>query len=127
MAGLLLETYRVRIVNGHVVERVLLAREVARDAIPGVREVGRTNSVVHGTETGVASWYDAPGTGYTAASPWLPFGTHVTVTDLATGKSVVVVITDRGPYLDRVIDLSAEAFSALAPLSVGLMQVRLTW
>ena len=31
-------------------------------------------------------------------SPWLPFGTQVTVTDVATGRSVIVVINDRGPF-----------------------------
>jgi rare lipoprotein A (peptidoglycan hydrolase) len=40
---------------------------------------------------------------------------------------VVVVINDRGPFGGRVIDLSPEAFSALASLGAGVMQVRLTW
>jgi rare lipoprotein A (peptidoglycan hydrolase) len=40
---------------------------------------------------------------------------------------VVVVINDRGPFGGRIIDLSPEAFSALAPLGQGVMQVRLTW
>ena len=59
--------------------------------------------------------------------PWLPFGTHVTVTNIATGESVVVVINDRGPFGGRIIDLSDEAFAVLAPLGQGVMQVRLTW
>jgi rare lipoprotein A len=128
VAGVLLETYRVRVLNG-VASKRLLDRRVLREAVPAVREVGRstTSTGPHGEQVGEASWYDAPGTGFTAASPWLPFGTHVTVTNLATGESVVVVINDRGPFGGRVIDLSPEAFSALASLGAGVMQVRLTW
>jgi rare lipoprotein A len=63
----------------------------------------------------------------TAASPWLPFGTHVTVTSLSSGKTVTVVINDRGPFGGGIIDLSKEAFAQLAPTSTGLIQVRLDW
>ena len=80
------------------------------------------------SEQGQATWYDPPWTGYTAAHPWLPFGTHVRVTDLATGRSVTVVVDDRGPFAPgRVIDLSPEAFSALSPLGHGVVQVALSW
>jgi len=49
------------------------------------------------------------------------------VTSVATGASIDVVINDRGPFGGRIIDLSDEAFAALAPLSQGVMDVRLTW
>ena len=63
-----------------------------------------------------------------AASPWLPFGTIVRVTNLANGRSVSVVINDRGPYgPGRIIDLCSPAFSAIAPLGQGLAKVRITW
>jgi hypothetical protein len=127
IAGLMLETYRIRFVNGKVVRKVLIHRLVAREAVPGERQMGSSDGTAAGIQVGEASWYDAPGTGYTAAHPWLPFGTHVTVTNLATGESVVVVIDDRGPFGGRIIDLSPEAFGALAPLGAGVMQVRLTW
>ncbi len=82
----------------------------------------------HGTEVGEASYYTfAPGNGLTAAHPWLPFGTVVTVRNLANGKTVTVTINDRGPFGGRIIDLSAEAFSRIAPLGAGVCQVRLTW
>jgi len=124
--GMLLSTYRVRVVNGKVVRRSLVSRRVMWPAIAARRLLGRSAGTGH-TQTGEASWYDAPGTGFTAASPSLPFGTHVTVTDLATDESIVVVINDRGPFGGRIIDLSSQAFSSLAPLSQGVMQVRLTW
>ena len=47
---------------------------------------------------------------YTAAHKSLPFNTKVLVTDLNTGRSVIVRINDRGPYIaGRCIDLSPEA------------------
>ena len=125
--GVLLERFRVRVVNGRVVSKRLLGRHVVRRPVPGEREVGAAGSPTTGTQVGEASWYDAPGTGMTAAHPWLAYGTQVMVTNLATGEKVVVTINDRGPFGGRVIDLSPEAFSALAPLGAGVMQVRLAW
>lgn len=60
----------------------------------------------------------------TAAHKRLPFGSRVRVTNHANGRSVVVTITDRGPYVrGRVIDLTTAAaralgFSGLARVSV---------
>jgi hypothetical protein len=79
-------------------------------------------------QAGSATWYDPPWGGLTAAHPWLPFGTHVTVTDMDTGRSVTVVIDDRGPFgAGRIIDLSPEAFAQLEPLGRGVLHVGLTW
>ena len=122
--GMVLRTFRVRLVDGKAVWRELIRERTLSAPVPERRTVGRTPS---GTETGEASWYYAPGTGLTAAHPWLPFGTRVTVTNLANGRSVTVVINDRGPFGGRIIDLSPEAFSAIAPLGAGVCQVRLTW
>jgi resuscitation-promoting factor RpfB len=132
--GRLLEVYRVRVVDGRVVSRTLVRRQVLDEAAPRRRLVGTSTAdtsstnPAHGTETGEASWYSfAPGSGFTAAHPWLPFGTVVTVTDLENGKSIQVVINDRGPYGGRIIDLSEDAFSALAALGHGVIDVRLSW
>lgn len=125
--GLMLERYRLKVVNGRAVNRVLLGRHVVREAIPARRVMGRENQV-HGSQAGEASWYSfAPGNGLTAAHPWLPFGTVVTVTNVANGNTVQVVINDRGPFGGRIIDLSNQAFARIAPLSQGVCQVRLTW
>jgi uncharacterized protein YabE (DUF348 family) len=125
--GVLHTTYRIKMVNGKVVTKVALDRQVIREAVPEKTVVGQAQPGDTGSQVGEASWYDTPWTGMTAAHPWLPFGTHVTVTNIATGESVVVVINDRGPFGGRIIDLSPEAFGALAPLGQGVMQVRLTW
>jgi uncharacterized protein YabE (DUF348 family) len=124
--GVLLETFAVKRVNGRVVSRTLLSRKVLTPAVPERRLVGHRNALV-GSEWGQASWYYAPGNGLTAAHPWLPFGTVVTVTNVATGSSVRVVIDDRGPFGGRIIDLSPEAFSRIAPLGQGVCQVHITW
>ncbi|WP_172967878.1 septal ring lytic transglycosylase RlpA family protein [Micromonospora sp. WMMA2032] len=61
----------------------------------------------------------------TAAHKTLPFDTRVRVTNPANGKSVVVRINDRGPYIDgRCIDLSRAAFAAIASTDLGEVDVR---
>ena len=61
----------------------------------------------------------------TAAHRSLPFGTRVRVTDLATRKSVIVTITDRGPRApDRVLDLSLGAARSLGITDRGVVHVR---
>jgi uncharacterized protein YabE (DUF348 family) len=135
--GLQEATLQVRRVNGRVVwtriERtcVLVAPVTEQrlsapySMIDGVLAQPGTGAT---TESGNATWYDPPWSGLTAAHPWLPFGTHVTVTDLGTGRSVTVVIDDRGPFgVGRVIDLSPEAFAQLQPLGQGVLHVGLTW
>ncbi|MBR1157240.1 septal ring lytic transglycosylase RlpA family protein [Bradyrhizobium sp. JYMT SZCCT0428] len=61
----------------------------------------------------------------TAAHRNLPFGTSVRVTDLASSKSVVVRINDRGPWVrGRVLDLSLGAARSLGITNRGVAQVR---
>lgn len=61
-----------------------------------------------------------------AAHRTLPFGTVVRVTDLKSGKAVVVRITDRGPYgKGRIIDLSHSAAERIGLLRAGVTEVRL--
>lgn len=57
---------------------------------------------------------------YTAAHRKLPFGTKVKVTNESNGKSVIVVITDRGPFVKgRDIDLTKRAFMEIASKRYG--------
>jgi len=126
--GLMVETYRVRVVNGEVAGRVLLDRRVVRAPIAERRTVGHRENSSHGAQVGEATWYYAAGDGFTAAHPWLPFGTVVTVTNISNGESVRVVINDRGPFGGRIIDLSPKAFGAITGnLQQGICQVRLSW
>ncbi|MGB6314393.1 MAG: septal ring lytic transglycosylase RlpA family protein [Pseudolabrys sp.] len=61
-----------------------------------------------------ASGEHAKPSGLTAAHRTLPFGTHVRVTNKSNGRSVVVRINDRGPFVrGRIIDLTPAAASAL--------------
>ena len=86
-------------------------------------------------ENGIASVYGYKGTktasgetanpaGFTAAHKTLPFGTRVRVVNKRNGRSVVVRINDRGPFIrGRVIDLTpagarALGFSGLAPVTL---------
>lgn len=72
-------------------------------------------------------WFDP--NAMTAAHKTLPFGTKVRVTNKNNGRSVVVTINDRGPYIaGRVIDLSSAAAgvvgmkgSGVAPVSVAVL------
>ncbi len=125
--GVMIEHTRIEVVNGEAVRRTVLSRTVVSQAVAELRQVG-SSQTTEGTQIGEASWYGfAPGDGLTAAHPWLPFGTVVTVENLASGRTVQVVINDRGPFGGRIIDLSDRAFARIAPLSQGVCQVRLTW
>ena len=62
----------------------------------------------------------------TAAHRTLPFGTEVRVTNLSNGKSTVVRITDRGPFVEgRIIDLSMAAAREIDSVGAGVVPVRL--
>ncbi len=62
----------------------------------------------HGQRTSIGETYDMYA--MTAAHPTLPLPSYARVTNVATGRSVVVRVNDRGPFLhDRVIDLSYAA------------------
>jgi rare lipoprotein A (peptidoglycan hydrolase) len=78
------------------------------------------------SQSGKASWYDHdPGI---CAHKTLPFGTVVTVTDVDNGRSVQCTVGDRGPYVQGwIIDLNPREFNQLAPQSVGVLNVRITW
>lgn len=117
-------------------------------AIKGDRKIGKPYAVLGKTyypisnsegfkQKGIASWYGkdfhrkktANGERYnmhamTAAHPILPLPTWVRVTNLENGKSVVVRVNDRGPFLHgRVIDLSYRAAHAIDMAKQGTAPV----
>jgi len=62
----------------------------------------------------------------TAAHPTLPFGTRLRVTNLINGRSVVVRINDRGPFIPgRVVDVSYSAAETLGIVERGITKVKL--
>lgn len=62
----------------------------------------------------------------TAAHKTLPFGTHVKITNVKNGKSVEVVITDRGPRQQaRILDISPAAAHAIGIRKHGMGEVKL--
>ena len=64
--------------------------------------------------------------GFTAAHRWLKFGTLVRVTNLNTGRSIVVRINDRGPFISgRIIDLAYGAAKAVGLHDSGIAKVRM--
>jgi len=74
--------------------------------------------------SGMAAYYSGRGPGLTAAHKTLPFGTRVRVTDVKTGRSVVVTITDRGPFTPgRVLDLCTKAARELRMIDRGVVYV----
>lgn len=91
------------------------------------------------TTIGKASWYGAFHHGkrtasgelfnmhaFTAAHRTLPLGTHVRVTNLSNGKSVVVRVNDRGPAIkSRIIDVSRGVAGALGAVAAGIFPVEL--
>ena len=93
----------------------------------------------HPYQVGTASWYGSYFDGketasgepfdmydLTAAHPTLPLGTHVKVTNLRNGKTVIVRVNDRGPVVEgRIIDLSYEAARVLNLDHQGIQTVRL--
>ncbi len=93
-----------------------------------------------GGQVGLASWYGSEFQGRptasgepfdmhakTAAHRSLPFGTRVRVTNLANGRSVVVRINDRGPWIEeRIIDLSYAAARAIGMIDAGVVRVEVT-
>jgi rare lipoprotein A len=91
------------------------------------------------TEVGLATWYTAPYAGrkaangqvfsdaaMTAAHRTLPMGSLVVVTNMKTGQSGVMRITDRGPFVDgRMLDVTIAAAKATGIYRTGMAQVRL--
>jgi rare lipoprotein A len=105
--------------------------DVAEAVVPG-------NAEPLSSETGLASWYGPPyhnrrgsnGEVYnmhamTAAHRTLPLGSIVRVTNLRTGHSALVRITDRGPFIaGRIVDLSLAAARKVDVYEPGVAEVR---
>lgn len=77
---------------------------------------------LHGNKTASGERYDKDK--FTAAHPWLPFGTRLLVTNLKNGRTVEVRVNDRGPFIKgRIIDLSRAAAKELKMIRSGITRV----
>jgi rare lipoprotein A len=119
------------------------AASKAPAALPAPLPSPITPDALHGKpsviEVGLASWYGPPYAGrkgadgsvydqnaMTAANLTLPLGSVVRVTNLANEQSVIVRITDRGPFVrGRIIDLSLAAAKATGVYRAGVAKVRI--
>jgi rare lipoprotein A len=91
------------------------------------------------TQTGYATWYTAPYKGrksangqvfddaaMTAAHRTLPMGSLISVTNLSTGQTATMRISDRGPFVEgRVLDLTMAAAKATGIYQSGMARVRI--
>jgi len=77
----------------------------------------------HGRQTSSGEIFDMYE--YTAAHKTLPFGTRLKVTNLANGRSVIVVVNDRGPFIPgRDLDLSYGAARKIGLVGMGVGKVK---
>ena len=102
-----------------------------------VAVAGATTQAEAASQCGKASWYSmgtktANGermnaSALAAAHRSLPFGTKVKVENLSNGRSVVVRINDRGPFVGgRVIDVTRGAAERLGMVKAGVARVKVT-
>ncbi len=102
-----------------------------------IAALGLSSQAEAGSQCGKASWYKmgsrtANGermnaNALAAAHRSLPFGTQVRVDNLRNGRSVVVRINDRGPYVGgRVIDVTRGAAVRLGMIGSGVARVKVT-
>jgi rare lipoprotein A len=107
------------------------ASQAAPKAVAPKQQAARPSS---GGQHGIASFYWQPQrvaaggwfnpNAMTAAHKTLPFGTRVRVTHQGNGRSVEVVINDRGPYIaGRIIDLSKAAAAVIGMTGQGIARV----
>jgi len=87
-------------------------------------QIGVASVYSHESGSGTASGQKLNREAFTAAHRTLPFGTKVKVTNNSNGRSVVVTINDRGPFVrGRVIDVTPAAARALGFSGVARVAV----
>ncbi|WPL18525.1 RlpA-like protein precursor [Thiorhodovibrio winogradskyi] len=113
------------VIVGFVMLIMALPGMAAVKAAPGMVQSGIASfyhDSLHGNKTASGQVYDK--NRVSAAHKSLPLGTKVKVTDLETGRSIVVKINDRGPFVrGRVIDLSRRAAAKLDMITRGVTRV----
>jgi rare lipoprotein A len=80
----------------------------------------------YGEDTQTASGEKFNPNELTAAHPTLPFGTRLRVTNVANGRSVVVRVNDRGPFVrGRAVDVSSSAAERIGMIDQGVAKVKI--
>ena len=106
------------------VSRWVTARYLATKAPSPAGSSGECVATYYNTGAVTANGERYDPMGITTAHRNLPFNTKLKVTNKANGKSVVVRVNDRGPFIgDRCLDLSQGAFQQISPLSAGVINV----
>ena len=113
------------VTNGRVVVRSHIPFETNRHATAAkITSYGLASFYSEGTRTASGEQFNP--NALTAAHPNLPFGTKLRVTDVDTGRSVVVRVNDRGPFVrGRVVDVSYSAAATLGIVGRGTANVKL--
>jgi rare lipoprotein A len=97
------------------------------------REIGFTETGVisyyaekfHGRKTASGEKFDKEA--FTAAHRTLPFQTKIKVTNLSNGKTVTVIVNDRGPFSEsRILDISPAAARKIGLIALGTTKATLT-
>jgi rare lipoprotein A len=109
----------------HKVMAVALTASILPMAAEAGSWIGKASYYSNYSGNKTASGTSFHSTGLTAAHRTLPFGTPVKVTNLENGRSAVLVVNDRGPFVrGRVIDVSLHAAQILAFRNQGIARVR---
>ncbi len=115
-------TYNVVYHNGTEFEKKIIAKEIIKEPINQITLIGTYK--LGKLHEGNASWYSYKDCNC-AAHRYLPIGSRVKVTNKLNGKSVIVTINDRGPFVDdRIIDLSKTSFKKIASIGTGVINVK---
>jgi uncharacterized protein YabE (DUF348 family) len=116
--------YKVAYHDGKEVDKKIEREEIIKEPVDEIFVKG-TKVKLGKKHSGACSWYSHTGT-LSAANQWLPKGSYVKVTNKANGKSVIVQINDRGPFVPgRIIDLDKVAFAKIASLGAGVIDVKI--
>ncbi|HEX2338442.1 MAG TPA: septal ring lytic transglycosylase RlpA family protein [Hyphomicrobiaceae bacterium] len=99
-------------------------RSLSTGGSTGSGQSGVASYYWQGQRVASGGWFNP--NAMTAAHKSLPFGTRVRVTHSGSGRSVDVVINDRGPFVaGRIIDLSRAAASAIGMTGQGIARVQM--
>ena len=114
-------------ISREIISEQIISDPVTREVTIGQKQPEVINYPEATGDVGTASWYHY-GSTPTCAHRNYPKGSQLLVTNNSTGAQIIVTVNDYGPaaWTGRVIDLNSVAFSAIAPLGQGLVNVTVT-